>query len=97
VDIFPKKVNVEFINILSRTHIQMRVWERWTWETLACGTGACASVVAGILAGKLEKNMSIRVSLQWGDLYVSWSGNPLESVMMSGPAVTVFDGEFIVD
>jgi diaminopimelate epimerase len=96
VDIFPKKVNVEFINIHSRTHIEMRVWERGAWETLACGTWACASVVAGILAGKLEKNMSIRVSLRWGDLYISWSGKEDESVMMSGPATTIFRGEFLL-
>lgn len=95
-DIFPKKVNVEFVNILSTSHIEMRVWERWVGETLACGTGACASVVAGIRAGKLEKNMSIKVSLKWWDLYISWSGKENESVMMSGPAVTVFHGEFIL-
>ena len=97
VDIFPKKVNVEFVHVRSRTHIDMRVWERWAWETLACGTGACASVVAGVMAGKLEKNMSIRVSLRGWDLYVSWSGHDGDSVIMSGPAVTVFDGEFIMN
>jgi diaminopimelate epimerase len=96
IDIFPKKVNVEFINITSRTSVDMRVWERGTWETLACGTGACAAVVAGILADKLERNISIRVSLRWGDLYISWSGRADESVMMSGPATTVFDGEFFL-
>lgn len=96
IDIFPKKVNVEFVNIHSPTHIEMRVWERGAGETLACGTGACASVVAGILAGKLEKNISIRVSLRWGDLYISWSGKEDESVMMSGPATTVFQWEFLL-
>jgi diaminopimelate epimerase len=95
-DIFPRKVNVEFVNILSASHIEMRVWERGTGETLACGTGACAAVVAGILSWKLEKNMSIKVSLRWWDLYISWSWKEKESVMMSGPAVTVFDGEFIM-
>jgi diaminopimelate epimerase len=95
IDIFPKKVNVEFINIISRLHIAMRTWERWAWETLACGTGACAAVVAGIMRGQLERNMSIRVSLTGGDLYISWSGRDGESVMMSGPATTVFEGEFI--
>ncbi len=94
MDIFPKKVNVEFINIISRTHIAMRVWERWAWETLACGTWACAAVVAGILVWHLEKNMSIRVSLTGWDLYISWSGKEDESVMMSGPAVTVYSWEF---
>ncbi len=95
LDIFPKKINVEFVNIISPRAIRMRVWERWAGETLACGTWACAAVVAGILSGKLEKNISIRVSLCWGDLYISWSGKEGESVMMSGPAVTVFDGVFI--
>ena len=96
LDIFPRKVNVEFVSVLSPTHIDMRVWERWAGETHACGTWACAWVVAGILRSQLTKNTSIRVSLRWGDLSISWSGNPSESVMMSGPATTVFDGEFML-
>ena len=94
--IFPKKVNVEFVSIISPTHIDMHVWERGAGETLACGTWACAAVVAGILSGRLKKNISIKVSLIGWDLYVSWSGKPGDSVMMSGSATTVFDGEFIV-
>lgn len=96
LEIFPRKINVEFVNIHSPRHIEMRVWERGAGETLACGTGACASVVAGILAGKLEKNTSIRVSLRWGDLNITWSGKEDESVMMSGPATKVFNGVFIL-
>lgn len=95
--IFPKKVNVEFINIISPTHIAMRVWERWAWETLACGTGACASVVAGILSRRLEKNQPIQVSLKGWDLFISWSGLENESVFMNGPAVTVFEGVYTMN
>jgi len=95
-DIFPNKVNVEFIRKISETEIDFRVYERWAWETLACGTGACASVVAGISQGFLEKNKEIKVNLQWGKLFIKWSGNMQDSVIMKWEAETVFEGEYLV-
>ncbi len=86
---FPQRVNVGFMKVVNRSEIALRVYERGTGETLACGTGACAAVVAGILQGQLEHE--VRVLLPGGALQIRWSGgdNP---VMMSGPAVTVFEG-----
>lgn len=87
---FPEKVNAEFVNILDRTHIKVRVWERGSGETCACGTGACACVVAGVLNGLLEKE--VFVEMKGGVLKVSW--DEIENkVTLSGPAVTVFEGE----
>jgi diaminopimelate epimerase len=88
---FPKKTNVEFIKVLSDTEIQMRVYERGCGETMACGTGACASVVSGIL-NKLHGN-SITVHLLGGDLFIEWDGDVLHPVYMSGPAQWVFEGD----
>lgn len=90
---FPKKTNVEFIKVLSSNEIQMRVWERGCGETHACGTGACASVVSGII-NKLHGN-SVTVHLPGGDLLVEWGGVETDSVFMTGPARKVFEG--IVD
>ncbi|MDD5455485.1 MAG: diaminopimelate epimerase [Candidatus Margulisbacteria bacterium] len=87
--LFPKRTNVEFIEILSKKEIKMRVWERGSGETLACGTGACASVVAGILLEKL--NNLVKVHLLGGDLNIEWHDG--KSVFMTGPAETVFDGK----
>jgi diaminopimelate epimerase len=88
---FPEKVNVEFVEILSPTHARMRVWERGSGETQACGTGACAVEVAGVLNGKLERKATI--SLLGGDLELEWNaGN--NHVYMTGEAVTVFEGEY---
>lgn len=86
--LFPEKTNVEFIKVHSPQHIQFRVWERGAGETLACGTGACASVVAGIMKGLLDKE--VKVSLPGGDLMIKWeeSGN----VIMTGPAEEAFSG-----
>ena len=86
--LFPEKTNVEFIKVHSPQHIQFRVWERGAGETLACGTGACASVVAGIMKGLLDKE--VKVSLPGGDLMIKWeeSGN----VIMTGPAEEAFTG-----
>ncbi len=87
---FPRGVNVEFIRVLNRRELQMRVWERGSGETLACGTGACACVAAMASAGKLEREAVVR--LAGGDLTVRWdekSGH----MFMTGPAATVFDGE----
>lgn len=89
--VFPKKVNVEFVNIISRCEIQMRVYERGAGETLACGTGACASVVAGILRWDLDTNSDITVHLRGWNLHISWWGNSDDSIIMSWPANIVFE------
>lgn len=88
-EVFPRRTNVEFIEVLSRKEINMRVWERGTGETLACGTGACASVVAGQMNGLLDA--SVTVHLLGGDLLVEWS--PGKSVIMTGSARIAFEGE----
>jgi len=86
---FPNRVNVEFVKILSSNEISMLVYERSVGITLACGTGACASVVAGVLKGVLERNSPVVVHLQGGDLTITYSET---TVLMSGPATHVFDG-----
>ena len=91
--IFPEKVNTEFIQIINRHHIRMRVWERGSGETLACGTGACASVVACILNGLTDHEVT--VSLLGGDLRIRFDEKN-NTVFMTGPAVTVFEGEIEV-
>ena len=88
---FPNKVNVEFIEILDKHNIKMRVWERGAGETLACGTGACASVVASFLNGYTERNVT--VELLGGKLEIEWNKED-NHVYMTGPAETVFEGEF---
>lgn len=87
---FPERVNAEFVQILDRKRINMRVWERGTGETLACGTGACASVVACVLNGLTDNE--VFVHLLGGDLLVKYDQKQ-NKVFMTGPAVTVFDGE----
>jgi len=87
---FPKRVNVGYLQVMDRTHIKLRVFERGAGETLACGTGACAAVVAGIDLGLLDHQ--VKVSTRGGELTISWQGND-EPVWMTGPAVTVFEGE----
>lgn len=87
--IFPEQVNAGFMQILSRSEVRLRVFERGAGETLACGTGACAAVVAGILQGLLAE--SVTVILPAGHLTISWAGIG-SSVMMTGPATTVFNG-----
>jgi diaminopimelate epimerase len=87
---FPKRVNVEFVKVLSRTETVLRVWERGSGETQACGTGACAAAVAGSLAGVTDRK--ILTHLLGGDLELNWtSGGEVE---MTGPAVEVFDGDW---
>jgi diaminopimelate epimerase len=88
--IFPDRVNTEFIHIIDRKNIEMRVWERGSGETLACGTGACASVVASILNGYTENE--VKVKLLGGELTIRYDEAKNE-VFMTGPAVTVFEGE----
>lgn len=88
--LFPNRVNVEFVKIINRKEVKMRVWERGTGETLACGTGACAVTVACILNGLTEDE--ITVHLLGGDLRVKWDQDE-NVVYMTGPAKVVFDGE----
>ncbi len=87
---FPKRVNAGFMQVVERHRIRLRVYERGAGETLACGTGACAAVVAGIRRGLLDS--PVRVATRGGELLISWAGEGA-SVMMTGPAVTVFVGE----
>ena len=88
---FPKKINTEFVKVLDRHTVQMRVWERGTGETLACGTGCCATVVACILNGLTDN--AVTVKLLGGEIRIEWDGAD-GPVYMTGPAVSVFTGEF---
>lgn len=91
---FPKRVNAGYMQIVNRNEIKLRVYERGAGETLACGTGACAAVVSGIRRGLLDS--PVKVHTRGGDLQISWSGimnGVAQNVIMTGPAVTVFEGE----
>lgn len=88
--LFPDRINTEFVQIINRNHIRMRVWERGSGETLACGTGACASVVAAVLNGLTDND--VKVSLLGGDLYIKFDRDN-NIVYMTGEAVTVFEGD----
>lgn len=88
--IFPRRVNTEFVKILDRKNVRMRVWERGTGETLACGTGCCATAVACVLNGLTERDITVHVT--GGDIQVSWNESD-GHVYMTGPATTVFSGE----
>ena len=101
---FPQRVNAGYAQVLSRGHVKLRVWERGAGETLACGTGACAAVVAGIRLGLLDGD--VRVSTRGGSLRIRWPGGARESpgetneapaVIMTGDAVRVFDGEIEIE
>lgn len=87
---FPKRVNAGFMQVVDRGHIKLRVYERGTGETMSCGTGACAAVVSGIRRGLLDN--VVQVATHGGMLSISWAGAGAP-VMMTGPAITVFDGE----
>jgi diaminopimelate epimerase len=87
---FPRRVNAGYMQVVSRQHVRLRVYERGTGETLACGTGACAAVVAGIQLGLLDA--SVQVTTRGGDLTIAWKGER-QPVLMTGPAETVFEGE----
>lgn len=87
---FPKRVNAGFMQIVDRSHIKLRVYERGAGETMSCGTGACAAVVAGILRGLLDNQ--VQVATHGGVLTIAWEGVG-KPVMMTGPAITVFEGE----
>ncbi|HTP99120.1 MAG TPA: diaminopimelate epimerase [Casimicrobiaceae bacterium] len=88
---FPSRVNAGYMQVVDRVTIRLRVWERGAGETLACGTGACAAVVAGIRLGLLDS--AVRVITRGGELTIAWRGEG-EPVMMTGPASTVFEGEW---
>jgi diaminopimelate epimerase len=94
---FPKKVNAGFMQIQNRHEIKLRVFERGSGETLACGTGACAAVVSGILRGHLDS--PVKVHTRGGDLSIAWNNKASvdSPVMMTGPAQTVFEGEVTLD
>jgi diaminopimelate epimerase len=87
---FPRRANAGYMEVLHRGHVRLRVYERGAGETLSCGTGACAAVVAGIERGLLDR--SVRVTTRGGDLGISWA-DAASPVMMTGPAVTVYEGE----
>ena len=87
---FPQRVNAGFMQVVDEHHVRLRVFERGAGETLACGTGACAAVVAGILRELLVS--PVRVATRGGELSIAWAG-PDQPVLMTGPAVTVFQGE----
>ncbi len=91
---FPARVNAGFMQVVSPHEVRLRVYERGAGETLACGTGACAAVVAGILRGLLASPVCVHT--RGGDLQIAWDG-PATPVMMTGPAVTVFEGELELD
>ena len=86
---FPQRVNVGFMQLIDRSNIRLRVFERGTGETLACGSGACAAVVSGIVQGVLDQQVQVR--LPGGNLMIKWQGKG-QPVLMSGPAATVFQG-----
>ena len=88
-DAFPNRVNVEFVERVSRSHVRQRTWERGAGETLACGSGACAVAVVSMLRGLADARL--RIELRGGDLDLSWAGGSA-SVFMTGPAATVFSG-----
>jgi len=88
---FPQRVNAGFLQIVDRSHVRLRVFERGAGETLACGTGACAAVAAGIRLGLLDARVDVRT--RGGLLTIAWSGQEADSVFMTGPATTVFEGQ----
>ena len=91
---FPKRVNAGYMQVINRNEIQLRVYERGAGETLACGTGACAAVVSGIRRGLLDTPVTVHT--RGGDLQIAWAGiinNNTQPVIMTGPVVTVFEGE----
>ncbi|HCE1787735.1 diaminopimelate epimerase [Vibrio parahaemolyticus] len=87
---FPERVNAGFMQVVSRDHIRLRVYERGAGETQACGSGACGAVAVGILQGLLDER--VKVSLPGGELHISWQG-PGKPLFMTGPATHVFDGQ----
>ena len=93
-ELFPNRTNTEFVQIVDRQHVKMRVWERGTGETMACGTGCCATAVACVLNGLTDP--SITVGVLGGEIEVTWD-RERDLVYMTGPAITVFEGETNID
>ena len=91
-ELFPNRVNTEFVNVIDRHTVRMRVWERGSGETLACGTGACAVAVASILRGRTGEKLTVK--LLGGDLQIEWDRSR-NTVYMTGPAETVFEGVWL--
>jgi len=91
--VFPQRINTEFVRVLDRSTVQMRVWERGSGETLACGTGACAAVVACILNGNCDKDVDVTVKLLGGDLVVRWDSEK-NTIYKTGPAEFICTGEY---
>ncbi len=90
-EMWPDRANIEFAQVLGPELIRMRVWERGTGETLACGTGACATAVAAVLTGRASNDVTLR--LRGGDLHIQWAENG--HVLMTGPATEVFEGDYV--
>ena len=89
---FAQRVNAGFAQTVDRSHLRLRVFERGAGETLACGTGACAAVAAGIRLGLLDAQAPVQVDMRGGCLSIAWSGHDRDSVFLTGPATTVFEG-----
>lgn len=89
-EMFPERINTEFVKVFDANNLQVRVWERGSGETLACGTGACAAAVASVINGICKRNTDIIVNLPGGELTVNWCND--NNVYLSGEAVTVFSG-----
>jgi diaminopimelate epimerase len=95
---FPRRANAGYMQVVDRSNVRLRVWERGAGETLACGTGACAAVVTGVREGLLDA--TVCVATRGGQLTICWAGGenkPERSVWMTGPAVTVFEGEIEIE
>ena len=92
---FPERINTEFVRVMDRHNLEMRVYERGSGETWACGTGACASVVAAVLCGYADRDEDVTVHLRGGDLVIRYAQDG--TVFMTGPATHVFDGEIEID
>ena len=92
-EMFPDRINTEFVEIVDEHTIRMRVWERGSGETISCGTGTCAAVVAAVLNGYFRRGEEIEVQIRGGKLYDTYMENG--EVLMKGPAVTVFEGELV--
>ena len=90
---FPRRINTEFVKVLDKNHVEMRVWERGSGETLACGTGSCATVAACVLNGLTDT--SVTVKLLGGELLIEWD-REANLIYMTGPAATVYEGEYII-
>ncbi|MCM1523464.1 MAG: diaminopimelate epimerase [Ruminococcus sp.] len=89
--LFPERVNTEFVKVIDENTLQMRVWERGSGETWACGTGACASAAAAVLSGYCERDKEIKLRLRGGELFITYKNDG--TILMRGPAETVFIGE----